>query len=107
VAASTASTFIPSTLSAVTPQARALSGISTTDSARSIRVPIAYRLFSQRKSTGSFQSEARFSASWNSPSATAPSPKTQAVTRIRPCRASANARPTAIGRPPPTIALPP
>ena len=46
-----------------------------------IDVPIAYRLFSQRKSTGSCQSAARLSDSWNSPSATAPSPKKQAVTR--------------------------
>jgi hypothetical protein len=37
----------------------------------------------------------------------APSPKKHAVTRSRRCIASASARPTAIGRPPPTIALPP
>ena len=36
---------------------------------------MAYRLFSQMKTTGSFHSAARFIASWNSPSGTAPSPK--------------------------------
>ncbi len=57
---------------------------SVSDSERASAVPIAYRLFSQQNSTGSFQSAARFSDSWNSPSATAPSPKKQAVTRGRP-----------------------
>ena len=70
-------------------------------------VPIAYRLFSQQNSTGSSQSAARFMHSWNSPSATAPSPKKQAVTRDSPRILSASATPTASGRPPPTMAFPP
>ena len=68
---------------------------------------MAYKLFSQQNSNGRSHSAARFIVSWNSPSATAPSPKKHAVTRSRPRSLSASASPAAIGRPPPTIALPP
>jgi hypothetical protein len=64
-------------------------------------------LFSQQNSTGSFQRAARLALSWNSPSAMAPSPKMHAVTFGRPFIWSASASPTASGRPPATIALPP
>ena len=46
-------------------------------------VPIAYRLFSQMNTTGSFQRDARFRDSWNSPWGTEPSPKKQRITRFR------------------------
>ena len=68
---------------------------------------MAYRLFSQQKSTGRCHRAARLALSWSSPSAKAPSPKTTAVTTGRPRIASARARPTASGSPPPTIAFPP
>jgi hypothetical protein len=58
-----------------------LSARSICDSLDVSDVPIAYRLFSQQNSTGTSQSAARFIASWNSPSAIAPSPKKQTVTR--------------------------
>jgi len=44
----------------------------------------AYWLFSQTNTMGSFQTEAMFSDSWNSPSAAAPSPKKHTRSR-RPC----------------------
>ena len=47
---------------------------------------------------GRCQSAARFRHSWNSPSATAPSPKKQTVTRSSPRILSASARPVASGQ---------
>ena len=38
-------------------------------------IDMPYLLFSQTKTTGSFQIAAMFSASWNAPSLVAPSPK--------------------------------
>jgi hypothetical protein len=81
--------------------------MSVAASERASAVPIAYRLFSHTNSTGSFHSAARFNDSWNSPSATAPSPKKQAAMPPRSCSCSASARPTASGSAPPTMALPP
>ena len=80
---------------------------SVCDSARSMAVPMPKRLFSQQNSTGSRHSAARFSDSWKAPSATAPSPKKQAVTRSSFCNFAASPSPVASGRPPPTMALPP
>lgn len=68
---------------------------------------MAYRLFSQANSTGSRHSAARFMHSWNSPSATAPSPNRHTVTASRLRMASASASPVATGIPPATMALPP
>jgi hypothetical protein len=53
-------------------------------SARPSRAPTSDRDPAHRNSTGSFQSAARFSDSWNSPSATAPSPKKHVVVSDRP-----------------------
>ena len=62
-----------------------------------------YRLFSQTKMTGSFQSEAKFTASWNAPVLAAPSPKKQtthwSVLRIF----MDNPTPVASGMPEPTM----
>ena len=60
---------------------RRLKEISVSDSERASAVPSRRDYFRRQNSTGSFQSAARFIDSWNSPSATAPSPKKQAVTR--------------------------
>ncbi len=98
---------MPSTVHAGTSYAEAFTARFVSDSERASAVPIAYRLFSQTNSTGSPQIAARLIDSWNSPSAIAPSPKKQAVTRSRPASLSASASPTASGSPPPTIALPP
>jgi hypothetical protein len=43
-----------------------------------------YWLFSQMKMTGSFQTAARFSASWKAPMLVAPSPRKQTVTCLVP-----------------------
>ena len=63
-----------------------------------------YWLFSHTNRTGSRQTAARFTASWNAPMLVAPSPKKQTVTcpvlRILPAQAS----PQAIGRCAPTMA---
>ena len=72
---------MPSTDHAGISKLAAFSATSVSDSERSSAVPIAYRLFSQQNSTGRFHKAARFIDSWNSPSATAPSPKKHAVTR--------------------------
>ncbi len=70
-------------------------------------VPIPNRLFSTTYTTGSFQSAAMFSDSWNAPMFTAASPKKTSVTWSR-CRYFvANATPVASGIWPPTIAWPP
>ena len=72
--------------------------ISVWASARWIAVPIAYRLFSQMKTTGSFQRDARFNDSWNSPWGTEPSPKKQRITRSRSSYLMAKPTPVAMGR---------
>ena len=46
----------------------------------SVENDMPYLLFSQMKTTGSFQIAARLTASWNAPSLVAPSPKKQATT---------------------------
>ena len=56
-----------------------------------------YWLFSITKSTGSFQTAARFTASWKSPSLVAPSPVKAAATRLSPRSCAARARPSATG----------
>ncbi len=58
-------------------------------------VPMAYRLFSQTSNRGSRHRAARLAVSWNSPSAKAPSPKKQQVTRVLPRIRSASASPAA------------
>jgi hypothetical protein len=63
-----------------------------------------YRLFSQTKTTGSFQTAARFTASWKAPMFVVPSPKKQAVTLPSWRMRLAHAMPTAVGMCPPTIA---
>ena len=66
-----------------------------------------YWLFSQTKTTGAFQTTARFSASWKAPMLVVPSPKKQTATWPE-CRYWADqAAPTAIGRCAPTIAYEP
>ena len=67
----------------------------------------AYWLFSQTNTMGSFQTEAMFSDSWNSPSAAAPSPKKHTVTAPLPSSWPARAAPHAMGSPPPTMPLAP
>ncbi len=64
-------------------------------------------MFSQKKIAGSFHTAARFTASWNAPWATAPSPKNATAT-LRSARSwAAVAAPTAIGSPAATIPLAP
>ena len=53
------------------------------------------------------QVAAMLSASWNSPSATAPSPKKHTATRPLPSSWAASAAPVAIGSPPPTMPFAP
>ena len=67
----------------------------------------AYWLFSQTKTMGSFHTDAMLSASWNSPSAAAPSPKKHTVTSPLPSSWAASAAPHAMGSPPPTMPLAP
>ena len=55
--------------------AAARSATLRTGICRSTGTEIAYWLFSQKKITGSFQTAAKFSASWKSPFEAAPSPK--------------------------------
>src|SRR3989304_3555222 len=59
------------------------------------------------KRTGSFQSAARLSDSWNSPSGTAPSPKKQSTTWSPPWYVMAKPAPAASGRGGPRDAGPP
>ena len=56
-----------------------------------------YWLFSTTKSTGSFQTAARFTASWKSPSLVPPSPLNVAATRGSLRSWAARARPSATG----------
>src|SRR3546814_20363376 len=67
----------------------------------------AYWLFWQRKTTGSFQTDAMLSASWNAPILLAPSPKLATATRFSPLICAAIARPLSIGMPDPTIPVVP
>ena len=64
-------------------------------------------MFSQKKTTGSCHTAARFTASWNAPCATAPSPKNATATLPSARSCAAVAAPTAIGRPAATIPLAP
>ncbi|MNN77626.1 hypothetical protein D3C81_1941100 [compost metagenome] len=59
-------------------------------------------MFWQTNTTGSFHTEARFSASWKAPMLLAPSPKLHTVTCPLFFSCAAQARPLAIGRPEPT-----
>jgi hypothetical protein len=63
---------------------------------------VAYKLFSQMKTTGTRQSAARLKDSSSAPWLTAPSPNTLTATRSLPARASAHAAPAASGAPCPT-----
>ena len=63
-----------------------------------------YWLFSMTKRTGSFQTAARFTASWKSPSLVAPSPLKVAATRRSPRSWAARARPSATGSVAPEVA---
>ena len=67
----------------------------------------AYWLFSQMKTTGSRQMEARLSASWKAPWFEAPSPKKHRQTRFVPRSCWASAMPLAMGMPAPTMPLAP
>ena len=67
----------------------------------------AYPLFSQKKTTGSAHTAARFIASWNAPWAGAPSPKKATATLPSARSWAAVAAPTAMGRPAATIPLAP
>src|SRR5271165_3352497 len=58
-------------------------------------------------STGSDQTDARFSASWNAPMLVAPSPKKATATWLVPRSRADHAAPAAIGRCAPTIAYEP
>jgi len=64
-------------------------------------------LFSQTKTTGSLNEEAMFIASWKVPRLEAPSPKKQMATASVFLYLQANAAPTEIGCPAPTIPLAP
>ncbi len=64
-------------------------------------------MFTQTNSTGSFQTEARFTDSWNDPVLVAPSPKKQTVMFGDFCMRWLSADPTAMGMPPPTIPFAP
>src|SRR6266851_6535450 len=70
-------------------------------------VDSAYWLFSQTKTTGSFQTVARFIASWTVPCAAAPSPKKQTVTAPVLRVLALSAAPAARGGPAPTMPLAP
>ena len=61
----------------------------------------------RRRPPGSFHTAARFTASWNAPCATAPSPKNATTTEPSARSCAAVAAPTAIGRPAATIPLAP
>src|ERR1700684_3026454 len=56
-----------------------------------------YRLFSQTKITGSFQTAAKFSASWKAPILVVPSPKKQTETSLSPLYWARQAAPQVIG----------
>ena len=58
-------------------------------------VEIAHWLFWQRKITGSFNTPAKFMASWTAPSDVAPSPKNPIATAPSPFRLQAHATPAA------------
>ena len=68
---------------------------------------MAYWLFSQMYTTGSFQIAARLADSWRIPWFNAPSPKKQRVTSSRPASWAASAAPVASPMPPPTIPFAP
>ena len=70
-------------------------------------VDSAQWLFSQTNTAGTFQSCARFSASWKVPMFVAPSPKKASATRGSPRSLNASAAPAIPGSPPPTTALAP
>src|SRR3972149_883802 len=72
---------------------------SSTAVERSMRVPMAYWLFSHTNSTGSFHTEAMFMVSWNVPWLLAPSPRKQmAIWSVFLCL-QASASPAAAGPP--------
>src|SRR5229473_115211 len=104
----TASASLPSTTIRSRPYAlaRSAAGCSTAVTDR-IGVYSMYWLFSQTKTTGSFQMTARLSASWKAPMLVVPSPKKQTATcpDLRTC--ADHAAPAAIGRCAPTIASEP
>ena len=83
--------------------ARSAAGFSA-EVTEAIGVYSMYRLFSHTNTTGSRQTAARFSASWNAPMLVAPSPKNATATWSVPRSWADQAAPTAIGRCAPTIA---
>src|ERR1039457_4351194 len=66
-----------------------------------------YRLFSQTKITGSFQTAAKLSASWKAPILVVPSPKKQTDTSLAPLYCARHAAPHAMGRCAPMMAYEP
>ncbi len=76
---------------------------SVTAEWRSSAVPMPNWLLVTMKTTGSFHSAARFSASPNVPWLAAPSPNWHSVASSVPSRSAASPIPVAIGRLPPTI----
>ena len=70
-------------------------------------VDSAHLLFSTQKIAGTFQSCARFSASWNMPVFVAPSPRNATATLGSLCCLNAYAAPAMIPSPPPTTAFEP
>src|SRR4030095_13099466 len=68
---------------------------------------MAYWLFSQMNTIGSFHCDARARPSWKAPMFAVPSPKKHSVTSFSSRYLDANATPAAMGKCPPTIAHPP
>ncbi len=83
-AAITAVTSLPSTVSPAIPYPTARSDNFAQAYCSLTGVDSPYWLFSTTKRTGSFQTAARFKASWKSPSLVAPSPVKLAATRRSP-----------------------
>jgi len=79
-ASRTARTSLPSTIAAGMPKPRARSAMSGVAWLFEVGTEMATPLFSQIKTSGTFQSMAMFIASKNSPSHEAPSPKKQSTT---------------------------
>jgi hypothetical protein len=101
----TASTSLPSTMMDGRPYdaARSAAGCST-----GVTLPIGvysmYRLFSQTKTAGSFQTAAMLMASWKAPMLVVPSPKKATATWRVPRYWADQAAPMAMGMCAPTMA---
>src|SRR5207302_10326603 len=80
VLCNTSSTFMPSTWIASMSYAQAFLYISATADARSTAVPMPYLLLMQNQITGSLNTAAKLSDSWNAPTLVEPSPNMQNTT---------------------------